>query len=186
MVILTRPKTSENEPDYSDLAYDEPDDESYDNNAALDTGPDNNTPPEDVTPIYAYLDVVYKYMGTNTDYLTEPYAITGNGTYTVTINRSDNSETEQAFDGLSYMGIRLLDDETADVDIKNVTITDVTVNCDGVQLKVDDTGSTPYEDGVIYDFFDSYDPSGNNESVYDFSDKNTIEISFTITGAKIK
>ena len=186
VVILTRPKTSGNEPDYSDLAYDEPDDESYDNNAALDTGLDNNTPPEDVTPVYAYLDVVYNYMGTNTDYLTEPYAITGNGTYTVTINRSDNSETEQAFDGLSYMGIRLLDDETADVDINNVTITDVKVNCDGVQLKVDDAGSTPYTDGVIYDFFDSYDPSGNNESVYDFSGKNTIEISFTITGAKIK
>lgn len=215
VVILTRPKTSGNEPDYSDLAYDEPDDESYgdvddqgyteqtgdidvdgqnlpdtddgtDNNAALDTGLDNNTPPEDVTPVYAYLDVVYNYMGTNTDYLTEPYAITGNGTYTVTINRSDNSETEQAFEGLSYMGIRLLDDETADVDIKNVTITDVKVRCDGIQLKIDDTGSTPYEDGVIYDFFDSYDPSGNNESVYDFSGKNTIEISFTITGAKIK
>ncbi|MBO4920312.1 MAG: acyltransferase family protein [Lachnospiraceae bacterium] len=186
VVILTRPKTIGNEPDYSDLAFDEPDDESYDNNAALDTGLDNNTPPEDVTPVYAYLDVVYNYMGTNTDYLTEPYAITGNGTYTVTINRNDNSETEQAFDGLSYMGIRLLDDETADVDIKNVTITDVKVRCDGIQLKIDDTGSTPYEDGVIYDFFDSYDPNGNNESVYDFSGKNTIEISFTITGAKIK
>ena len=73
-----------------------------------------------------------------------------------------------------------------DLRLENVTITDVKVRCDGIQLKIDDTGSTPYEDGVIYDFFDSYDPSGNNESVYDFSGKNTIEISFTITGAKIK
>jgi len=84
------------------------------------------------------------------------------------------------------MGIRLLDDDMSDVDIKNAVITDVKVKCDGVQLKVDDAGSTPYENGVIYDFFDSYDPNGNNESVYDFSSKNTIEISFTVNGAKIK
>jgi len=214
VVLLTGPNTDENEPDYSELIYDETDDEPYseadgqdyidrsgdvdsnsqdiqdansgtDNNGQADTGKDS-TPPKDITPVYAYIDVVYNYMGTNTDYLTNPYAINGNGTYTVTINRSDNSETRQAFDGLSYMGIRLLDDDTADVDIRNVTITDVKVICDGVQLKVDDTGSTPYEDGVIYDFFDSYDPNGNNESVYDFSSKNTIEISFTVNGAKIK
>ena len=214
VVLLTGPNTDENEPDYSELIYDETDDEPYseangqdyidrsgdvdsnnqdiqdansgtDNNGQADTGTDS-TPPKDITPVYAYIDVVYNYMGTNTDYLTDPYAINGNGTYTVTINRSDNSETRQAFDGLSYMGIRLLDDDTADVDIRNVTITDVKVICDGVQLKVDDTGSTPYEEGVIYDFFDSYDPNGNNESVYDFSSKNTIEISFTINGAKIK
>ena len=214
VVLLTRPNTDENEPDYSELIYDETDDEPYSeadgqdyidrsgdvdsnsqdiqdansgtgNNGQADTGTDS-TPPKDITPVYAYIDVVYNYMGTNTDYLTDPYAINGNGTYTVTINRSDNSETRQAFDGLSYMGIRLLDDDTADVDIRNVTITDVKVICDGVQLKVDDTGSTPYEEGVIYDFFDSYDPNGNNESVYDFSSKNTIEISFTVNGAKIK
>ena len=213
-VLLTRPEIDEIEPDHPEFAYDEPDGESYgdaegrdipatpddisddgqtpsdtddgtDNNGTPDTTPDNNTPPEDVTPVYAYIDIVYNYMGTNTDYLTEPYAITGNGTYTVTINRNDNSETRQAFDGLSYMGIRILDDDTSDVDIKNVTITDVKVNCDGIQLTVDDAGSTPYTDGVIYDFFDSYDPSGNSEAVYDFSSKNTIEISFTITGAKI-
>ena len=214
VVLLTGPNTDENDPDYSELIYDETDDEPYseadgqdyidrsgdvdsnsqdiqdansgtDNNGQANTGTDS-TPPKDITPVYAYIDVVYNYMGTNTDYLTDPYAINGNGTYTVTINRSDNSETRQAFDGLSYMGIRLLDDDTADVDIRNVTITDVKVICDGVQLKVDDTGSTPYEEGVIYDFFDSYDPNGNNESVYDFSSKNTIEISFTVNGAKIK
>ncbi len=83
------------------------------------------------------------------------------------------------------MGIRLLDDDTSDVDIKKAAITDVKVNCDGIQLKVDDAGSTDYADGVIYDFFDCYDPDGNSEAVYDFSSKNTIEISFTITGAKI-
>ena len=214
VVLLTRPNTDENEPDYSELIYDETDDEPYseadgqdyidrsgdvdsnsqdiqdansgtDNNGQADTGTDS-TPPKDITPVYSYIDVVYNYMGTNTDYLTDPYAINGNGTYTVTINRNDNSETKQAFEGISYMGIRLLDDDTADVDIRNVTITDVKVICDGVQLKVDDTGSTPYEDGVIYDFFDIYDPNGNNESVYDFSSKNTIEISFTVNGAKIK
>jgi len=209
VVILTKPKTDDLEFAYDDY-YDEQDytdpdgvngdaeqdfPGTYDDGQDLpDTndGTDNNdqtdtvTNPKDVSPVYAYIDVVYKYMGTNVDYMTDQYMINGNGTYTVTINRSDNSETRQAFDGLSYMGIRLLDDDTADVDIRNVTITDVKVICDGVQLKVDDTGSTPYEDGVIYDFFDSYDPNGNNESVYDFSSKNTIEISFTVNGAKIK
>jgi len=214
VILLTGPKTDEIEPDHPEAAYNEPDEESYgdaegqdipatsddisddgqtpsdtddgtDNNGTPDTSPDNNTPPEDVTPVYAYIDVVYNYMGTNTDYLTEPYAITGNGTYTVTINRNDSSEADLAFDSLSYMGIRLLDDDTSDVDIKKAAITDVKVNCDGIQLKVDDAGSTDYTDGVIYDFFDCYDPDGNSEAVYDFSSKNTIEISFTITGAKI-
>jgi len=214
VILLTGPKTEEIEPDNPEAAYNEPDEESYgdvdgqdipaisddisddgqtpsdtddgtDNNGTPDTSPDNNTPPEDVTPVYAYIDVVYNYMGTNTDYLTEPYAITGNGTYTVTINRNDSSEAGLAFDALSYMGIRLLDDDTSDVDIKKAAITDVKVNCDGIQLTVDDAGSTDYADGVIYDFFDCYDPDGNSEAVYDFSSKNTIEISFTITGAKI-
>ena len=214
VILLTRPETDEIEPDHPEFAYDEPDGESYgdadgrdipatsddisddgqtpsdtddgtDNNGTPDTSPDNNTPPEDVTPVYAYIDVVYNYMGTNTDYLTEPYAITGNGTYTVTIDRNDSSEAGLAFDSLSYMGIRLLDDDTSDVDIKKAAITDVKVNCDGIQLTVDDAGSTDYADGVIYDFFDCYDPDGNSEAVYDFSSKNTIEISFTITGAKI-
>ncbi|MBQ6024064.1 MAG: acyltransferase family protein [Lachnospiraceae bacterium] len=214
VILLTGPKTEEIEPDNPEAAYDEPDGESYgdadgldipaisddiiddgqtssdtddgtDNNGTPDTNPDNNTPPEDVTSAYAYIDIVYNYMGTNTDYLTEPYAITGNGTYTVTINRNDSSEADLAFDSLSYMGIRLLDDDTSDVDIKKAAITDVKVNCDGIQLTVDDAGSTDYADGVIYDFFDCYDPDGNSEAVYDFSSKNTIEISFTITGAKI-
>lgn len=206
VVLLTRPNTDENEPDYSELIYDETDGQNYtdqsgdvdsnsqdiqdanfgtDNNGQADTGMYSTTS-KDITPVYAYIDVIYNYMGTNTDYLSDPYAINGNGTYTVTINRNDNSETKQVFEGISYMGIRLLDDDTADVDIRNVTITNVTVTCDGVQLKVDDTGSTSYENGVIYDFFDSYDPNGNNESVYDFSSKNTIEISFTVNGAKIK
>lgn len=214
-VLLTRPEIDEIEPDHPEFAYDEPDGESYgdadgrdipetpddiiddgqtpsdtddgtDNNGTPDTTPANNTPPEDVTPVYAYIDIVYNYMGTNTDYLTEPYAVTGNGTYTVTINRNDNSETRQAFDGLSYMGIRLLDDDMSDVDIKNAVITDVKVKCDDIQLKVDDAGSTPYEDGVIYDFFDSYDPDASSDTVYDFNDKNTIEITFTVSGAKIK
>ena len=214
VILLTGPKTEEIEPDNPEAAYNEPDEESYgdvdgqdipaisddisddgqtpsdtddgtDNNGTPDTSPDNNTPPEDVTPVYAYIDVVYNYMGTNTDYLTEPYAITGNGTYTVTINRNDSSEAGLAFDALSYMGIRLLDDDTSDVDIKKAAITDVKVNCDGIQLTVDDAGSTDYADGVIYDFFDCYDPDGNSEAVYDFSSKNTIEISFMITGAKI-
>ena len=139
-----------------------------------------------ISPVYAYIDLAYEYEGNDTDYLTDPLSITGNGTYTVTINRNDNSDTALAFNGLSYMGIRLIDDENSSVDISKTVITDVKVICDGVLLRIDETGSTPYEDGVIYDFFDCYDQDENVTEVYDFKDKNVIEISFTVSGAKNK
>ena len=154
-------------------------DENNQTDADLDTDQDNN-------PVYAYFDLAYEHNGTEADYLTNPYEIKGNGTYTVAINRTDNPETQIAFDGISYMGIRLIDDEMSDIDITEAVIKDVKVTCDGVALKVDETGSTPYENGVIYDFFDCYDMEKSTPTIYDFTGKNKIEISFTISGAKKK
>lgn len=167
---------------------DNTDNNQTDNNDKTDLNSDNDPDSnrDDITPVYAYLDLAYDYKGTETDYLTGPYAINGNGTYTVTINRGDTAETKLAFDGLSYMGIRLLDDEMSDVDISKAVISDVKIKCDGIMLKVDETGSTPYEDGVIYNFFDCYDPDKNVTETYVFKNKNVIEISFTISGTKLK
>lgn len=185
IVKLTQPKADgQSDADYdgqsiTDTDYD------IDDNTQQDTGSDEITP-EDISPVYAYIDLAYESDGSDADYLTDPIDIIGNGTYTVTINRSDNTETDLAFNGLSYMGIRLIDDENSDVDMKETVIQDVKVKCDGVLLRIDETGSTQYDDGVIYDFFDCYDPDGSSETVYDFSDKKAIEISFTISGAQLK
>ena len=185
IVKLTQPKADgQSDADYdgqsiTDTDYD------IDDNTQQDTGSDEITP-EDISPVYAYIDLAYESDGSDADYLTDPIDIIGNGTYTVTINRSDNTETDLAFNGLSYMGIRLIDDENSDVDMKGTVIQDVKVKCDGVLLRIDETGSTQYDDGVIYDFFDCYDPDGSSETVYDFSDKKAIEISFTISGAQLK
>lgn len=147
--------------------------------------------PAEASPVYAYLDLAYEYNGGAADYLTEPCAVNGSGTFTVTVDRGDTEETPLAFDGLSYMGIRLIDDEASDLDIKNASITDVKVVCDGTALKVDTSGATPYEDGVILIFFDCYDPEkyGSTEDLtgaepYDFGGKSRIEVSFTVEGAK--
>ena len=193
IVTLTQPKADgQSDADYdvqSDADYDGQSitdtDYDTDDNIQQDTGSDEITP-EDISPVYAYIDLAYESDGTDSDFLTDPIEINDNGNYTVTISRNDNAETELAFNGLSYMGIRLIDDENSDVDITKAVITDVKIFCDGVLLKIDGNGSTEYADGVIYDFFDCYDPNENTTETYDFKDKNVIEISFTVLGASLK
>ena len=82
----------------------------------------------------------------------------------------------------------LLDDDMADVDITKALISDLKVTCDGTELKVDDTGTIPYDNGVVYIFFDCYDMEKYSSETdftdaesYNFSEKNVIEVSFTIS-----
>lgn len=86
-----------------------------------------------------------------------------------------------------------MDDDISDLDITEVSITDVKVRCDSDELKVDVSGAAPYEDGVILIFFDCYDMEkyGNEEDLtgadtYDFSGEYEINVSFNIEGAKMK
>lgn len=189
IVVLTRPDTTGN-------ASDNPGQNTEENGPG---NTENDTPGTEVTgtadkeisPVYAYLDIAYEAGGIDSDYLSEACEVKGDGTYTFSVNRQDNSEVSQAIDGLSYMGIRLLDDDQADVDITAAEITDIKVVCDGVELKVEISGSTQYTDGVILAFFDCYDAEtyGDGADVsaaaaYDFSGKSTIEVTFTVEGAK--
>ena len=80
------------------------------------------------------------------------------------------------------MGIRILEDEVADVDIAEAEINNIKVVCDGVALKLDvGNGTVTMDGGAIACFFDCYGPDG---ALYDFSGKNEIEISFTMKGTK--
>ena len=130
-------------------------------------------------PVNAYLDLAYD----GGDYLSGPYSIYGNERYKVTIRRSDSAEAAEAFDTLAYMGIRILEDEVADVDIAEAEIKNIKVVCDGVALKLDvGNGTVTMDGGAIACFFDCYGPDGTE--LYDFSGKNEIEISFTMKGTK--
>ena len=129
-------------------------------------------------PVNAYLDLAYD----GGDYLSGPYSIYGNEGYKVTIRRSDSAEAAEAFDSLSYMGIRILEDEVADVDIAEAEIKNIKVVCDGVALKLDvGNGTVTMDGGAIACFFDCYGPDGQ---LYDFSGKNEIVITFTMKGTK--
>ena len=214
IVIATKPKTVTDEP-YTPGVSDEIDDpetndpEPNTSDPTGEPGPDapeptgdpaNNTPdpssdilPEGLSPVYAYLDLAYEHNGEDADYLANPCAVDNNGDFTVTVTRGDDAEMPQALDGLTYMGIRLLDDDQADIDITKATISEVKVVCDGVELRVDIRGIAPYEDGVILAFFDCYDPAKYAEGTdlsgaetYDFSGKNTVAVTFTVAGAKAK
>lgn len=158
---------------------------------------EQNTDPEDldesVNPAYAYISMAYNNNGSEAEYLTEPCAVNGNGTYTVTITREDNEETPLAFAGFSYMGIRLLGDgESPCIDVSEAVITNINVICDGITLKTVETGTVSNDNGGVYNFFDCYDIAKDfsqndptEDDVYDFSNRNSIQISFTVSQAKL-
>ncbi|MBR5180209.1 MAG: acyltransferase [Lachnospiraceae bacterium] len=141
---------------------------------------------ENIIGAYAYLDIAYEYEDSGADYLADPCAIYDNGTYTIKISRHDNDETPLAFSGLSYMGIRLISDNSS-LDNTEVLITDIKVTCDGTELKVIENGTVSLDDETKSNYFDCYDMNETNifdDNIYDFTDKDTIEVTFTISGMK--
>ena len=149
---------------------------------------------DQVVPAYAFLDIVYEEGGLNADYYSVPVEVYGDGTYTITVERSEDASAESAFAGLSYMGIKLireLNDDTADIDISNAEITNITVSCDGMPLVVIDNGETiSINEGDRYVYFDCYDKdsgvtsaeNADESKAFKFDGKNEIEVTFTISG----
>ena len=149
---------------------------------------------DQVVPAYAFLDIVYEEGGSNADYYSVPVEVYGDGTYTITVKRSEDASAESAFDGLSYMGIKLireLNDDMADIDISNAEITNITVSCDGMPLVVIDNGETiSINEGDRYVYFDCYDKdsgvtsaeNADESKAFKFDGKNEIEVTFTISG----
>ena len=149
---------------------------------------------DQVIPAYAFLDIVYEEGGSNADYYSVPVEVYGDGTYTITVKRSEDASAESAFAGLSYMGIKLireLNDDTADIDISNAEITNITVSCDGMPLVVIDNGETiSINEGDRYVYFDCYDKdsgvtsaeNADESKAFKFDGKNEIEVTFTISG----
>ena len=149
---------------------------------------------DQVVPAYAFLDIVYEEGGSNADYYSVPVEVYGDGTYTITVKRSEDASAESVFAGLSYMGIKLireLNDDTADIDISNVEITNITVSCDGMPLVVIDNGETiSINEGDRYVYFDCYDKdsgvtsaeNADETKAFKFDGKNEIEVTFTISG----
>ena len=175
-VILTRPRPDDYSDDYDLTDYEDTD---YDERP----GDPENTVYGDTYPVYLYIDLAYGEDGIGGDYLTEPYAVYGDETCHIVINRSDDKDTAAAIDGLSYFAIRILDDEMSDVDISGVNIDDITVLSDGAELSVSEIGTGSYDDGAYILFFECTD--GDGES-YDFTDVDEIEISFDIEGTEIR
>ena len=149
---------------------------------------------DQVVPAYAFLDIVYEDGGSNADYYSVPVEVYGDGTYTITVKRSEDASAESVFAGLSYMGIKLireLNDDTADIDISNAEITNITVSCDGMPLVVIDNGETiSINEGDRYVYFDCYDKdsgvtsteNADESKAFKFDGKNEIEVTFTISG----
>ena len=148
---------------------------------------------DQVTPAYAYVDLIYEENGVTAEYLTEPCPIYGNDTYAVTIRRTDDKETPHAMDGLLYLAIRLLEDETSDVDVSQVRITGIRVISDGTELMVSESGTVPFENGAMSIFFDCHDAEeyGSEEDpsalpARDFEGAEEIEVIFSILDAETR
>ena len=147
-----------------------------------------------VTPAYAFLDIVYEEGGSNADYYSVPVEVYRDGTYKITVKRSEDASAVPAFEGLSYMGIKLireLSDDTEDMDISNAEITNITVSCDGTPLVVIDNGETiSMNEDDRYIYFDCYDresgvtsaENADESKIFQFNGKEEIEVSFQISG----
>ena len=135
-------------------------------------------------PVYAMVDLIYEQNGEQQDYYTELEQVYHDGTYTVTINRSDDSELPAVFNGLSYMAIKLLGqlgDDRADIDISNTEIKDISVICDGVTVTVIDNGTVSLNDTDRCSYFDCYATEDKTES-FAFKNANEIVVSYTLSG----
>ena len=149
---------------------------------------------DQVVPAYAFLDIVYEEGGSNADYYSVPVEVYGDGTYTITVKRSEDASAASAFEGLFYMGIKLireLSDDTEDMDISNAEITNITVFCDGTPLVVIDNGETiSINEDDRYVYFDCYDresgvtsaENADESKTFQFNGKEEIEVSFQISG----
>lgn len=147
-----------------------------------------------VMPAYVFLDIVYENGGSNADYYSAFEEVREDGGYKLTVKRSEDAFAESAFAGFSYMGIKLirkLNDDTADIDISNAEITNITVSCDGMPLVVIDNGETiSINEGDRYVYFDCYDKdsgvtsaeNADESKAFKFDGKNEIEVTFTISG----
>jgi hypothetical protein len=135
-------------------------------------------------PAYALVDLIYEQNGEQQDYYTELEQVYHDGTYTLTIKRSDDSELPAVFNGLSYMAIKLLGqlgDDRADIDISNTEIKDISVICDGVTVTVIDNGTVSLNDTDRCIYFDCYTSEDKTET-FDFKNANDIVVSYTLSG----
>ena len=90
---------------------------------------------------------------------------------------SEDAIAESAFDGLSYVGIKLIRDlnnDTADIDISNAEITNIAVSCDGMPLVVIGNGETiSINEGGRYVYFDCYDKESDVTSAENADESKT-------------
>jgi hypothetical protein len=145
-------------------------------------------------PAYVFLDIVYEDGGSYADYYSSFEEVYEDGTYTITVKRSEDADAASAIDGLSYIGIKLVyeqNDDTENMDISNAEITNITVSCDGTPLVAIDNGETiSIDEETRYIYFDCYDKESGVTSAenadesknFQFDGKNEIVISFQISG----
>ena len=164
------------------------------NGSAQDYADETGDVQDYVTPAYAFLDIVYEEGGSNADYYSVPVEVYRDGTYKITVKRSEDASAVPAFEGLSYMGIKLireLSDDTEDMDISNAEITNITVSCDGTPLVVIDNGETiSMNEDDRYIYFDCYDresgvtsaENADESKTFQFNGREEIEVSFQISG----
>lgn len=129
---------------------------------------------DNITPAYAFLHIVYEDGELYADYFSEFEEVYEDGTYIITVNRSDDPEAELALAGFSYIGIKLIQDDDADPDISDAIITDISVTCDGEPIVIeDDIETVSGDDGARYIYFDCYDME---------SDAASLSVTFTVSG----
>lgn len=129
---------------------------------------------DNITPAYAFLHIVYEDGESYADYFSEFEEVYEDGTYIITVNRSDDPEAELALAGFSYIGIKLIQDDDAEPNISDAIITDISVTCDGEPIVIeDDIETVSGDDGARYIYFDCYDME---------SDAASLSVTFTVSG----
>ncbi len=130
---------------------------------------------DNITPAYAFLHIVYEDGESYADYFSEFEEVYEDGTYIITVNRSDDPEAELALAGFSYIGIKLIQDDDAEPNISDAIITDISVTCDGEPIVIeDDIETVSGDDGARYIYFDCYDME---------SDATSLSVTFTVSGS---
>lgn len=118
----------------------------------------------------------------------------GDGVYTLKASLSDYENVPEMIDGLKDMSLQMVSENNgtiSDIDLSEAEITDISIICDGNEIKMNSENivTDHWDTGYAAKFYDeNSDLTGKKAAVKskDFSFKDTIEITFTVSGTKLR
>ena len=118
----------------------------------------------------------------------------GDGIYTMKASLSEYENVPEMIDGLKDMSLQMVSENNgtiSDIDLSEAEITDISIICDGNEIKMNSENivTDHWDTGYAAKFYDeNSDLTGKKAAVKskDFSLKDTIEITFTVSGTKLR